>query len=144
MIYQTENHNLQEVIDLLEEFIEESVFSADVDIEKVSQILNHNLCLVTVAKNEKETVGLMIGCVYEHPLFDAKVASDLLVFVKKQYRGGLVALKLIKIYENWAKKQGVRYIFLGQSTGTGNIDRVKGFYEKLGFKTTGFNTIKGV
>ena len=144
MIYQTENNSAEEIESLLKEFIEESVFAVKVDVEKIKNILIYEKCLVVVVRNEKETTGLMIACIYDHPLFNVKIASDLVVFVKKEFRGGLIALKLIKMYENWAKNQGVGYIFLGQSTGVGNIDRVKMFYEKLGFKVTGFNSIKGV
>ena len=51
MIYSTENHNLQEVIDLANEFIKEGVFfEANVDVEKIKKILNYQDSLIVLLK----------------------------------------------------------------------------------------------
>jgi hypothetical protein len=52
-----------------------------------------------------------------------------------------VALKLVKSLETWAKEMNVDDLHLGQTTAV-DMDKTRQFYERLGYKTVGFNTVK--
>jgi GNAT superfamily N-acetyltransferase len=142
--YKTDNFDFNELCELIQEFIEESDFKVEVNRSKISMILNSDFCFPVVAYDDDKPVGVIIGYIYEHPLFKAKCSDDFLLYVKNDYRGKLVSVKLVKMYKNWAITNSVDFIFISQSTGVGNVDRIKQFYNKLGFKTVGFNCVKGI
>ena len=146
MEYKTSDLNTKDVVTLLTRFLDESVFEGRVATDNVVKVLsNKDKFLTIVAYKELEPVGIFVGYTYEHPLFVGDYLSgDLLVYVIPEYRGSLVATRFVKKYIQWATNKGVRYIQLGQTTGVGNIERVKKFYESMGFKTVGFNTLKEV
>jgi GNAT superfamily N-acetyltransferase len=141
--YKTDNFNFEELCNLIQDFIEESDYKVEVNKSKISMILNSDFCFPVVAYDDEKPIGVIIGYIYEHPLFKAKCSDDFLLYVKNDYRGKLVSVKLVKLYENWAITNSVDFIFISQSTGVGNVDRIKQFYNKLGFKTVGFNCVKG-
>lgn len=144
MEYRTENHNEKDVEMLLTKFLDESVFEGSVSLESVKKFIQKNEFL-TIVVYDKNPVAVFMGYKYEHPLFKGDtLATDLLMYVEPDHRGGMIAARLVKKYIKWAKDLGVRYIQLGQSTGTGSIERVAKFYEGMGFKTVGFNTLKEV
>jgi len=142
--YKTDNLNFEDLCNLIQDFIEESDYKVKVNRSKISMILNSDFCLPVVAYDNDKPIGVIIGYIYEHPLFKAKCSDDFLLYVKNDYRGKLVSVKLVKMYEHWAITNSVDFIFISQSTGVGNVDRVKQFYNKLGFKTVGFNCVKGI
>jgi len=145
MEYKTSNHNEQDVVMLLTSFLAESPFEGDVSIENVKKLISNDKKFLTVVAYDEEPVGIFMGYTYNHPIFTGDTLSgDLLVYVIPKYRGSMVATRFIKKYVKWAEEKGVRYIQLGQATGIGNIERIGKFYENLGFKTVGFNTLKEV
>ena len=141
MKYETINYDLKEICNLIQEFIDESVFKVKVDVKKIENIINSN-CLKIVVYDDKKAIGIIMGYLYDHPLFNVKVSDDFLLYVKKEHRNGFIASKLIKMYECWAKENGANYIFINQSTGVGNVEKVKCLYEKMGFNLMGFNCMK--
>lgn len=147
MIYKTENHNLADIELLLSDFGHESVFDRPIDrpvnVEGLKKTINNPNTLTIVAYEEDRPVAVFLGYVYNHPFFHAKFAADFLIYVIPEKRGSLVAVRLMKMYESWARNNNVNYISIGQSTGIGDLGRVRNFYEKLGYKTTGFNCLKG-
>lgn len=144
MIYKTEGHNLDDIYGLLDGFIEESVYVSKPRKEGVKALVGQPNTLTVVVYDEALPVAIFMGYAYNHPMFEGKAASDLLLYVKPEKRGTPISMRLVKIYEHWAKQQEVNYIMIGQSTAIGNIDRVGKFYERLGFQMTGFNAVKGL
>ena len=143
MIYKTENHDLEDIYGLLDEFIDESVYVSGIRKDGIKAMVERPESL-TIVVYDTEPVAIFMGYTYNHPMFLGKAASDLLMYVKPEKRGSPISMRLVKMYESWARKMDVNYIMLGQSTGIGNIDRVGKFYEKLGFQMTGFNLTKGI
>jgi GNAT superfamily N-acetyltransferase len=142
--YKTDNFEFDKICELIQEFIDESDYKVEIDKSKIEMILCKDFCFPVVAYDNDKIIGIIIGYIYEHPLFEAKCSDDFLLYVKNDYRGKMVSVKLVKMYENWAITNSVDFIFISQSTGVGNVDRVKQFYNKLGFKTVGFNCVKGI
>jgi GNAT superfamily N-acetyltransferase len=144
MEYKTENHNEKDVEMLLTKFLDESVFEGFVCLDSIKKFIAKNE-FFTVVVYDKDPVAVFMGYKYEHPFFKGDtLASDLLMYVSPEHRGGMIAPRLVKRYIKWATDLGVRYIQLGQSTGIGSMERVAKFYEGMGFKTVGFNTLKEV
>jgi len=143
MIYKTKNHILDDIYGLLEGFIGESVYVSKIRKDGIKGLIDKPENLTIVVYDE-HPVAIFMGCTYNHPMFEGKAAADLLMYVKPEKRGSPISMRLVKMYEDWAKRQQVDYIMIGQSTGIGNIDRVGKFYQKLGFQMTGFNLTKGI
>lgn len=87
-----------------------------------------------VAEDKGELVGMFVGMCAEHYFGYDKIASDLLLYVTPEARGGTAAPRLIKAYEKWALASGAKEIHVGVSTGV-NEDRTVKLYEKLGFNS---------
>lgn len=144
MEYKVTDHNISDVEMLLSKFIDESVFDGFVSKDGIKKILE-NKNFFTIVAYKIKPVGIFIGVKYEHPIFKgALLCDDLLMFVDKDNRGGMTAARFVKMYESWAKSIGVKYVRLGNSTGIGNIEKVSKFYEGMGFKRVGFNTLKEI
>ena len=144
MQYVTNNHNLDDICELLNSFIISSVFTADIDRDSIAQLIKTSSVLtIVVYDNNNKAIGLFIGYAYKHPIFNKKVANDLILYVLPE-SNGMIATRLLKMYEVWAKDQEVSYVMISQGTGINNLERVRSFYEHLGYKTTGFNTMKGI
>lgn len=142
MIYKTEQHNLDDIQSLLTLFVNESIYKCSVKPEGLKHTVTSPGTLTVVVYNDDKPVAIFMGYTYNHPMFHAKFSADLLLYVVPDFRGTPIAVRLMKMYDTWAQKQKVDYINIGQSTGIGDMDRVRSFYEKLGFKTTGFNCSK--
>jgi GNAT superfamily N-acetyltransferase len=86
-----------------------------------------------VAENsDGKIVGMFVGMCAEHYFGHDKIATDLLLYVTPEARGGSAAPRLVKAYEKWARESGAKEIHVGVSTGV-NEDRTARLYEKLGF-----------
>lgn len=77
--------------------------------------------------------GMFIGWVDEFWWGPALESCDLLLYVKKESRGGLHAVRLIKGYLEVAEQMGVSDIKVGASTGI-SPERTYRFFERMGFQ----------
>jgi hypothetical protein len=141
--YISTNHNLEDVTLLLSKFIDESVFEGEILLENVKEMLKNDRFLTIVAYDDKP-IGLFMAHTYDHPIFKNSCSDDIVLYVDGSHRGGLTAIRFIKKYITWAESKSVKYIQLGQSAGVGDINRVGKFFESMGFKTVGFNTLRGI
>lgn len=142
--YETSNIDINDLVGLLDRFVDESIYEAKADVVRIKNSINASYLFFVVAYDNDIPVGVLVGGFYDHPLFNVKMASDLVVYIIPEYRGGIISKRLVSMFEEWSKKNNADYIVLGQTTNVGNIERVSKFYEKLGYKTTGFNTLKGL
>lgn len=122
--------------------VSESEFSyAKPEKQKILQLFKNPNAVAFLALENNQIVGFISGIVHEYFFSNRKRVSDLGFFVLPEYRGSRVALKLVKLLESWAIEKKAEELHLGQTTGL-DIDKTKRFYERLGFKTVGFNTVK--
>jgi GNAT superfamily N-acetyltransferase len=99
----------------------------------------HGLALV--AEQGGEIVGMLLGLVSKHFFSDDLTASELVVYVRPQARGGSAAVKLVRQFEAWATDLGVADITLGVSTEV-HADRTAQFYQRLGYAPSGLTLVK--
>lgn len=135
-------HRLDEFFELVTKMVAEAEFSyATPEKHKILNLFKNPNAVGFVAIEHNRIVGFISGLAHEYFFSNRKRASDLGFFVLPEYRGSRAALKLIKSLEIWAKEMNVDELYLGQTTAV-DIDKTRQFYERLGYKTVGFNTVK--
>jgi GNAT superfamily N-acetyltransferase len=133
---------LAEFYDLAEKMIAESEFSyAKLDIPTLYNLIKLPNVVYFLAIENNKIIGFIGACAHTYFFSARKRISDLGFYVDPKYRGSRAALKLIKELEAWAKSLEIEDIHLGQTTAT-EIEKTRNFYERIGYKTVGFNTIK--
>jgi GNAT superfamily N-acetyltransferase len=89
--------------------------------------------LVLVKEHEEEIVGMFVAFVVPCFFSEKVQAVELAWYTDKEHRGPRDNLKVIKMYEEWAKERGavmVNLINLDQLNG----EKVGRFYNKNGYK----------
>lgn len=94
-----------------------------------------------VAEKDNKVVGMILGMVTEHFFGRDLVASDLVVYVHPDHRGGTMVVRLLKKFEAWAYATGAKVIVLGVSTEI-KADRTGELYKRLGYRSTGVMAVK--
>jgi len=142
IIEKLSENRLDEFFEIVCKMVAESEFSYVVpEKQKILQLFKNPNAVAFLALENNQIVGFISGIVHEYFFSNRKRVSDLGFFVLPEYRGSRVALKLVKLLEAWAIEKNANELHLGQTTGL-EIDKTKRFYERLGFKTVGFNTVK--
>jgi len=100
-------------------------------------IIADHQCMFVYRRDDK-VVGIYAGYITNWILSDELVAQDMTWFVLPEYRKGRAAIALLKAFEQWAISKGASSICPGSMTG-GAIDRIRKLYERLGYKTIGYN-----
>jgi hypothetical protein len=96
------------------------------------------------AFDENENVyGMFVGYVDEYYFSTQKYACDLILFIEETKRGGFAVVKMVRSFEKWAKAKGALEIRPAVTSGI-DINRTKGFYEKMGYQITGHNFRKDI
>jgi GNAT superfamily N-acetyltransferase len=111
-------------------------YSKDKVFETIRASMVSDSMVFFVAEDEDGYAGMMGGFISEYPISYEKYASDFLMFIKEEKRGGSTALKLLNLFEDWAKSKGVKEIRLGSSHGV-DTEKVKKFYEWQRYETIG-------
>ncbi len=65
-----------------------------------------------------------------------RVAADVIVYIKPEYRGTVAVFKLLRRYVEWAESLGVVSITLGHSVTEIN-PQIPQMYERIGFRRVG-------
>lgn len=122
--------------------VAEAEFSdAVAEKHKILQLYKNPNAVGFIAIQDNKIIGFISGLFSEYFFSNRKQVSDLGFFVLPEFRGSRAALKLVKSLENWAKEMGADDLHLGQTTAV-EMDKTRQFYERLGYKTVGFNTVK--
>lgn len=99
--------------------------------------------VVYVADVDGRIVGGMAGGIVDQWFADYKTAFDYSVFVDPKHRNGLVSLKLLHAFFEWAKIKGADEIRLGITTGL-HLQGTSELYRWLGFEYSGVMFRMGV
>ena len=94
-----------------------------------------------VAEKDNKVVGMILGMVTEHFFGRDLVASDLVVYVHPDHRGGTMVVRLLKKFEAWAYATGAKVIVLSVSTEI-KADRTGELYKRLGYRISGVMAVK--
>jgi GNAT superfamily N-acetyltransferase len=131
-----------EFCELVERSIAEAQFSeAKLDVPSLYTLVQSPNVVYFLAIDDDKIIGSIGGAVFPYFFSTRKKAGDLGFYVEPEYRGSRAAIKLVKAFEAWAKEMGVEDVYLGQTTGI-EVDKTRDFYERLGYKVVGVNTIK--
>lgn len=90
-----------------------------------------------VALDGEKIVGYMIGFITNYSFNeDAYYAADEMVYVIPEYRGKLVGKRILKAFQDWAKRKGCLEAVIGTISEIAT-ERTKKLYSKLGFTEVG-------
>lgn len=106
--------------------------------EVLANLIQNPNTFCVLAKNNETVVGGMLGFITEHYFSKDKKAVESGLYVKPEHRHGMTGTRLIRKFESWAKENGAKHIWIGYSTGIGDIDRMKDYYKTLGYNYEGF------
>lgn len=87
-----------------------------------------------VAEKNGEVVGVMMGDVVTPWYTNERMGIDYALYIYPEHRNGLIAVRLIKKFEEWCIAMGATQIRPGIGTGDKNVIRL---YKSLGFKSVG-------
>jgi len=96
-----------------------------------------------VALKDGEYIGMMSAFSMEYFFGHDLLAADLITYIKPEHRGGLLAARLTKMYEKWARDVGCTHVSIATSTGVGT-EMMRKFYVRLGFEPWGHSYKKDV
>jgi GNAT superfamily N-acetyltransferase len=113
------------------------------DIKGLSDEINHHLFKgkIFVAKHDDEIVGSIGVCSDKLFWTSEMVMTDCFFFVKKEYRGGLIATELLREAEEFADQQQIPMMIQIGNANSG--ERAHAFFKKHGYNFIGGCYIKG-
>ncbi len=94
-----------------------------------------------VVEKEGKLVGMLLGYVTEYFFSEERIATDLVVYVRPEHRGGRTFSQLVHAFERWAASKGVREIMFGISTEV-HVEATTGAYERMGYAAMGRLVLK--
>ena len=133
-------HDLKAVLALGSAMHAESRYSTlDFDPRKLDDlsdsVLSDGRYLALVAEVDGDVVGLLVGYVMPHWFGHDLTSGDLAVYVTPSHRKGMIGVKLVKAYTEWALSKGVKEPMLGVSAGI-MPERIGALYQRLGYTET--------
>jgi len=135
-------NRLEEFFEIVTKMVAEAEFCEAVpEVSKIKRMFAMPTNVAFGAFDDSKLIGFITGMYHEYFFSSNKKVSDLGFYILPEYRGSRASIKLLKELENWAQSFGVEDLYLGQTTAV-NIEKTQKFYERLGYKTVGFNTVK--
>lgn len=92
--------------------------------------------VVFVAEVRGEVVGGMAGAVTDQWFSNDLIAYDYSLFVEPSKRNGVIAVRLINTFKEWAKLKGAKQIYMGIGTGV-SVEGTTRLYESQGLRNIG-------
>lgn len=80
--------------------------------------------------------GVMVAMATQHWCSRDVVASEMALYVEPEFRGTLLAARLIRRYVTWARDRGARLVTAGISTGV-HVEETARLYEAVGMRRFG-------
>lgn len=85
--------------------------------------------------------GIMFGAVYRHWYKSTPDAAEQILYVSPEHRKGILAVRLIKEFENACRNAGAEVLGVGVTTGI-QEDRTVNLYKRLGYELKGYSLSK--
>lgn len=92
--------------------------------------------VVFVAEVRGEIVGGMAGGVIDQWFSNDLIAYDYSLFVEPSKRNGVIAVRLIQTFKEWATIKGAKQIYMGIGTGV-SVEGTTRLYESQGLRNIG-------
>lgn len=141
-IHRLDDTDFDEFFELVCQMIDEAEFrEAQPDKQMIWNMCQSPDGIVFLAKTERKIVGFLAGLKQRYFFSPKERVTDMGFYVLPSYRGTTAALRLILAIEDWAKQHSIYDVYMGQTTAV-NVEKTMKFYNQLGYKTVGFNTVK--
>ncbi|WP_085701958.1 GNAT family N-acetyltransferase [Pseudomonas sp. B15(2017)] len=92
--------------------------------------------VIFVAEVDDVVVGGMAGGVIDQWFSHDLIAYDYSLFVEPSKRNGVLAVRLIQTFKEWARIKGAKQIHMGIGTGV-NVESTTRLYESQGLRKIG-------
>ena len=99
--------------------------------------VNQKYCLL-VAESDGLIVGVIWGYIAQHYFSDAWVATDYMFYVRPEFRGTPLAVRLLYAFRKWAQNRGAAEVMICMTTGV-NVEKFDRFLRKMKFEYVGGN-----
>lgn len=143
-IIRVEQQHLDLLFSLIENMVEESVFShAKPSRKKIQALFEYPKSAGFLAYKDDVCIGFIGGFVGPFFFSDYERATDLGFYILPEHRGGRAAFLLLRALEDWARSTGVKELYMGHTVG-GKIEQTRKFFIHNGYKTGGFNSVKSL
>ena len=137
-----EGKDLNWIMDTAREMHAESNWSKKVKFreDKVKKyfhavLLNQNMFGI-IAHEKDKNIGFMTGTIMEYSFGTEKFAREMDLYVKKEYRGKMAAIMMMKMFKAWAKTKDAKEIIF-EPGGVDNTDRFNAMAKRLDMKEVG-------
>lgn len=134
-IIELDDQDIPEIIDLVRLAYLELPYSLSLEPLRVSEFLKAcpNRLMLGLVEFDGSLQGVLLGCKTLLNTSFLPVATELLWYVKPEYRRGKYALQMVREFEKWAKAEGCHMISMGNMANE-YMDRTGKFYERIGYK----------
>lgn len=102
----------------------------------LEQVLAADGGFLMVGVHDDTIAGVMVGLATQHWCSTDIVASELALYVEPEFRGSLLAARLIRRYITWARNLGAKLVVAGISTGV-HTEETARLYEAVGMRRFG-------
>lgn len=92
--------------------------------------------VIFVAEVSGEVIGGMAGGVIDQWFSNDLIAYDYSLFVEPSRRTGIIAVRLIQTFKEWARIKGAKQLHMGIGTGLG-VEGTTRLYESQGLRKIG-------
>jgi len=137
--------DLLDVLLIAREFSKEAPLTHKWDRDKTVEFLKSGLNLpnmqVFVSETNGEITGAIVGLFTYMFMSHKKVATELAWFVSKEARGKPSSIKLVKVFESWAKEVGAEYTIMGDIKGIADLGSL---YERMNYEAAETAYIKEI
>jgi len=136
--------NIRDIVGLGQRMHEESAYSnLRFDIEVAAQsiyekIVQSDLGFGVIAYKDDVPVGLFAGSLATHYFGPDIFAYDLAWYVVPEHRGAMTAVRMLKMFQSWAKDRGAREVHVGVMTNVSSA-RTGKLFKRLGYTHVGCN-----
>lgn len=126
-------------------FSKESKYPFKLDLEKLynsfDEAINRDDFCVFVYEVDGSLEGMLVGASVA-PLFSKdKVATELAWYMNVEHRDGKAALRLLKAYEDWAKKAECKFVTM---IDIDTLEDLHSLYERKGYTLTEKTYVKEI
>lgn len=144
MIRNATEKDIPKLVEMGQALHDESTYShVEYSPERVAETCRLMIAngFLVVAEKAGEVIGVMMGDVYIPWYTNERMGIDYTLYITPEHRNGLIAVKMIKRFEEWCISMGAKQIRPG--IGTGNPSAIR-LYKALGYKSVGEWFLKDV
>jgi hypothetical protein len=85
--------------------------------------------------------GLLMGTAFSHPYGPVRVSKDSMWFIDPAHRGGTAAVRMLDMFETWARERGCSF---GGIVGMGDDPNIKKLLARRGYRVAETVFIKAI